>query len=217
MIEGQLLLASGMLSSAHCPGMCGPFALAIDAGQTSPAANLRRHLAYSAGRIFIYAVLGAFAAFLGAEAAERVAGWTSLLAILAIAAGVLLDVQGLLAAGVLPKRDIAGNAACPRAATFRSLLTSKGTFDVVLASIFTGFLPCCLLAWAPSTQGVWQSLGRTPCLRWWPLASGARPRRPPTAACRGCMVLKGFVSIGRGAHYLSLTGEDRRLPSVRTV
>lgn len=223
MIEWPLLLASGMLGSAHCLGMCGPFALAIGAGQASPTANLRRQLAYSAGRIFTYAVLGAFAAFLGAEAAERVAGWTNLPALLAIGAGVLLAVQGLLAAGLLPKRGIAGHAVCPGAAAFRSLLTSKGSLDVFLAGIFTGFLPCGLLygmlALAASTQGVVSGLatmaifgaGTVPAM----VAAGVggsllglAARRRLHAVAAWCLVLTGLVSIGRGAGYLSLTGEE---------
>ena len=36
MIEWPLLVASGMLGSAHCLGMCGPFALAIGSAKRHP-------------------------------------------------------------------------------------------------------------------------------------------------------------------------------------
>lgn len=223
MIEWPLLLASGMLGSAHCLGMCGPFALAIGAGQATPAANLRRQLAYSAGRIFTYAVLGAAAGFLGTQAAERTADWTNLPAVLAITAGVILAFQGLLAAGVLPKRGIAGHAVCPGAAAFRSLLTSKGVIDVFVAGIFTGFLPCGLLygmlALAGSTQHMATGLatmavfgaGTVPAMVAAGLGGsllGLAARRRLHAVAAWCLVLTGLVSIGRGAGYLSLTGEE---------
>lgn len=223
MIEWPLLVASGLLGSAHCLGMCGPFALAIGANARSPAANLRRQLAYSIGRIFTYAVLGATAGFLGTQAAERAADWTNLPAVLAITAGVILAFQGLLAAGVLPKRGIAGHAFCPGASAFRGLLTSQGSLDVFLAGIFTGFLPCGLLygmlALAASTAGIATGLatmvafglGTVPAMAAAGLGGsllGLAARRRLHAVAAWCLVLTGLVSIGRGAGYLSLTGEE---------
>ena len=63
MIEWPLLVASGLLGSAHCLGMCGPFALAIGSRSSDWRDNMRRQACYSVGRIFTYAVLGAAAAF----------------------------------------------------------------------------------------------------------------------------------------------------------
>jgi sulfite exporter TauE/SafE len=223
MIEWPLLVASGMLGSAHCLGMCGPFALAIGTASRSPAANLRRQAAYSAGRIFTYAVLGAAAAFAGAQAAERVAAWTNLPAALAIGAGVLLAFQGLAAAGVLRGRGIGGHAACPGAAAFRGLLNSQGSLDVFVAGLFTGFLPCGLLygmlALAASTGAIGTGLatmvafgfGTVPAMVAAGLGGsllGLAARRRLHAIAAWCLVLTGLVSIGRGAGYLSLDGEE---------
>ena len=104
MIEWPLILGSGMLGAAHCLGMCGPFALAVGAAAPSWRANLWRQAWYSAGRVFTYAVLGSAAAFGGRWLAGQFAVWANIPAILALVAGCFLVIQGLLAAGVLPKK-----------------------------------------------------------------------------------------------------------------
>ena len=161
-IEWPLLVVSGLLGSAHCLGMCGPFALAVGSAAPTWRTNLARQACYSAGRIFTYAVLGATLAFCGRRLAGLLPGWTNLPACLALAAGGLLLVQGLLAAGVLRPRGVSGAATCPGAAGFRALLGGRGLMDVFIAGLFTGLLPCGLLygmlALAASTQDVVRGL-----------------------------------------------------------
>jgi sulfite exporter TauE/SafE len=222
MIEWPLLVVAGLLGSAHCLGMCGPFVLAI--GTTAPAwrANLWRQCCYAAGRIFTYAVLGAGAAYCGLRLSVAFAAWVNVPAMLAIAAGVLLVAQGLLAAGVLPQRAVAAAAACPGATGLRALLTARGSTEVFLAGLFTGLLPCGLLygmlALAASTHDVVRGLGTmaafglgtVPALVAAGLGGGLlglAARRRLHAVAAWCLVLTGLVSVARGAGFLTWPGD----------
>jgi sulfite exporter TauE/SafE len=221
MIEWPLLVMAGLLGSAHCLGMCGPFAVAIGSAAPDWRVNLRRQACYTAGRIFTYAVLGAVAAFLGLRLAVARAAWVNVPAILAIAAGILLAVQGLLAAGLLPKRAVAAVAACPGAAGFRALLTARGSTEVFVAGLFTGLLPCGLLygmlALAASTHDVLRGLatmaafgaGTVPAMVAAGLGGGilgVAARRRLHAVAAWCLVLTGVVSVARGAGFLTRPG-----------
>ncbi len=221
MIEWPLLVVSGMLGSAHCLGMCGPFALAIGSAAPAWQVNLRRQLIYSGGRIFTYAVLGVAAAFVGMKATRSLAGWGNASAVLAILAGLLLIVQGLWSAGILPKRGV-GAGGCPGASQFRALLGGKGSLDVFLAGLFTGLLPCGLLygmlALAASTSDLAQGLitmvafgtGTVPAMVMAGVGGsllGMATRRRINTIAAWCLVLTGMISIARGATNLSFTGE----------
>ena len=222
LVEAPLLLGAGMLGSAHCLGMCGPFALAVGSAAPGWRANLRRQACYSAGRIFTYAVLGAMVAGVGSRLARALPGWTNVPAVLAIAAGVLLAVQGLAAAGVIRRRGVSGAGACPGAAGFKALLGGRSLLDVFLAGLFTGLLPCGLLygmlALAASTADVVQGLalmivfglGTVPAMVAAGLGGsllGLAARRRMHAVAAWCLVLTGCVSIARGAGYLAVTSE----------
>ena len=217
MIEWPLLVVSGLLGSAHCLGMCGPFALAIGSSAPDWQRNLRRQLVYSAGRIFTYAVLGAAAAFVGLRASQALVGWGNASALLAILAGTVLIVQGLWSAGVLPKRGVAA-AACPGAGMFRLLLTGKGSLDVFLAGLFTGLLPCGLLygmlALAASTSDLVQGLmtmvafgaGTVPAMVMAGVGGsliGIATRQRINTIAAWCLVLTGLISVARGATALT--------------
>ena len=222
MIEWPLLFGSGLLGSAHCLGMCGPFALALGAAAPSTRANLWRQGWYSAGRIFTYAVLGSGAAFLGGWLTGRLPGWTNVPAVLALVAGGFLVVQGLLAAGVFTKRGVSGAGSCPGAAAFKALLGGRSTSDVFLAGLFTGLLPCGLLygmlALAGSTGSVPLGLatmvvfglGTVPAMVAAGLGGsllGVATRQRVHALAAWCLVLTGLVSLARGAGGISFSEE----------
>ena len=221
MIEWPLLVVAGLLGSAHCLGMCGPFAVTLGTAAAGWRANLLRQACYSAGRIFTYAVLGAAAAFCGLRLAVALAAWVNVPAVLAIAAGLLLAVQGLLAAGVLPARAVTAAASCPGAAGFRALLTARGATEVFLAGLFTGLLPCGLLygmlALAASTHDVLRGaatmaafgLGTVPALAAAGLGGGLLGvafRRRIHALAAWCLVVTGAISVARGAGFLTWPG-----------
>jgi sulfite exporter TauE/SafE len=222
MIEWPLVFGAGLLGSAHCLGMCGPFALALGAAAPSSRANFWRQGWYSAGRIFTYAVLGASAAFLGGWLSGKLPGWTNVPAVLALVAGGFLIVQGLLATGILPKRGVVGAAPCPGAAAFKALLGGRSTADVFLAGLFTGLLPCGLLygmlALAGSSGHVLTGLGTmvvfgsgtVPAMVAAGLGGsllGLAARRRLQSVAAWCLVLTGVVSIARGAGYLAIGPE----------
>jgi sulfite exporter TauE/SafE len=225
MIELPLVFVAGLLGTAHCLGMCGPFVLMIGGGSRSWAESLARQLAYTAGRVFTYGVLGAVAGYCGSRLSGLAPALINLPALLAISAGFLLVHQGLKAAGWLPawlrSRGEFGTASCLAGGLLGHFLRQPGVSGGLIAGLFTGLLPCGLLygmlALAASTHSIaWGGLamvvfglGTAPLLialglggRWLGLAT----RRWLYAAAAWCLVLTGAVSIGRGAMYLSLPG-----------
>jgi len=223
MTEWLLLSLAGILGSAHCLGMCGPFALAIGSATPAWQANLQRQLCYSGGRLFTYAVLGASAAFGGQRLATALAGWTNIPAILAIIAGLFLLTQGMLAAGLIPQRGVGAGAGCPGAAGFRMLLRSRGLPDIFLAGLFTGLLPCGLLygmlALAASTHNVPRGLGTmiafglgtVPAMVATGLGGslvGLATRKHLHTIAAWSLILTGGISIARGAGFLSFGGQE---------
>ena len=157
-IELPLVLAGGLLGSTHCLGMCGPFALMIGGAARGWRGNLARQLLYSAGRVFTYAWLGAAAGFGGMRLSQLAPAMVSVPALLAVGAGALLLYQGLASAGVLRRLGWRGASPCFGAAWLAAFLRDPRPVGVLLAGVFTGFLPCGLvygfLALAGATANV---------------------------------------------------------------
>ena len=65
MSEYLLLIAGGLLGSAHCVGMCGAFPLSLAAHARGGRGNLVRQVSYTSGRLFAYGVAGAIAGYAG--------------------------------------------------------------------------------------------------------------------------------------------------------
>jgi sulfite exporter TauE/SafE len=182
MIELPLIFVAGLLGTAHCLGMCGPFALLIGANSRSWIGAVARQFAYTAGRVFTYGVLGAAAGYCGTRLAAVVPTFVNIPAALAIAAGLLLAWQGLKAAGWWPTgfgsrwrtkaapngietarhrlpTPLAHSAApCLASGFIGQFLRQRNGTGVFLAGIFTGLLPCGLLygmlALATSTHSI---------------------------------------------------------------
>ncbi|MBA4019963.1 MAG: hypothetical protein C0483_22585 [Pirellula sp.] len=167
MIELPLVALSGILGSSHCVGMCGGFVVSIGAAAPAWRDNLRRQSAFGFGRIFTYASLGMAAAY-GGNRLVKSTTFVDLQMVLAIATGLLLVVQGALAAGVVAwlRRTMRGAAAeaygvspanfaalrrtgssaiCLQRGLLRSLLQHPGAIGPMLAGVLTGFLPCGLV------------------------------------------------------------------------
>lgn len=218
MIELPLVLLGGVLGSAHCVGMCGPFAVSIGTGAPTWRRNLARQLVYSAGRTCTYAFGGALVGYGG----WRLSQSTSLVnfqSLLAIVAGALLIWQGLAAAGILHRRVGAAGTPCLAGTFFGQFLAAPGLSGVFVAGLFTGLLPCGLvyafLALATSAGSVFSGvavmaafgLGTVPVMVL--TGSGASLL---TLARRGllfriagwCVVTTGAVSVARGLGFLSL-------------
>jgi sulfite exporter TauE/SafE len=224
MIELPLVFVAGLLGTAHCLGMCGPFVLAIGGGGRSWSDVLLRQGAYTAGRVFTYAVLGAVAGYGGARLTAFAPSLINLPALLAIAAGALLVYQGLKATGWLPAwstRGGIGNAGCLAGGFLGQFLRQPGASGAFIAGLFTGLLPCGLLygmlalaasTYSPLLGGATLAvfgLGTAPLLILAGLAGrllGLATRRWIYAAAAWCLVLTGAVTIARGATHFSLAG-----------
>ncbi len=102
-----LVFGFGLLGSLHCVQMCGPIVLAYSLPFARAQAAIERrnlllaHLAYNAGRITTYSVLGAVAGAAGHALGliGRLAGVGDAAAIIA---GIFLVLMGLSFAGILP-------------------------------------------------------------------------------------------------------------------
>jgi len=224
MIELPLVFLGGLLGSAHCVGMCGGFALSIGIGSRGFACNLRRQLVYTSGRIFTYSFFGVVAGYAGFWIAGRASLWINAQATLCVIAGVLLAAQGLLALGLVPRRFwpklVGGGTVCLAGSFVGPFLTSPRSSHVLLAGVFTGFLPCGLvygyLALAASSANIGEGLltmslfgaGTGPLM----ILAGAgssllsqTKRRNLLKISAVCVSLTGLISIVRGILFLQLT------------
>lgn len=219
-----LVWVGGLLGSSHCLGMCGPFALALGADSSQWRRNLRRQLAYTAGRLFTYTCLGAIAGY-GAWRLRD--GWPvarQASALLAIAAGLLLIYLGLQSTGVWARKGVRGGGPCLVGGPLMQLLRSTQWTHVFLAGLLTGMLPCGLvygfLAMAASTASVFDSaalmlafgLGTAPAMVIAGISAtllNLRLRQRIYQAAAWCVVVTGLISIARGAGYLEVPGWNR--------
>lgn len=218
MIELPLIFVGGLLGSAHCIGMCGGFAVTIGSREARWRANLRRQLIYSSGRIFTYAVGGAAAGYAGLRVSLALPIALPAQAMLALFAGTMLIVQGLLAAGVIRRTVTGGAPSCLAGGMLGPLLASPGSLPPFLAGVLTGFLPCGLvyayLALATSGGNMLAGLaimaafglGTVPAM----VATGTgaalfglAARRRMFRVAAWCIVLTGLIAIARGAMALS--------------
>lgn len=227
MLPWTVILVSGLLGSSHCLGMCGPFAISIGLGSKNWRSNLARQLTYGIGRIFTYSFLGMAAGFGASQLLRSHPSLIRLPAWLALLAGVILVVQGLMTLQVirLPRLRL-GHTACLAFSFLKNLLNQPNGVGVFLAGIATGFLPCGLvysfLALAASSAHLGYGaltmmlfgLGTLPAMiltgyGGTVLSVSARTRLIQIAAL--AVVLAGGLSISRGYSFLTaeiLTLED---------
>lgn len=219
MIELPMVFLGGLLGSAHCVGMCGGFALGIGLGAPTVMSNLRRQLTYTSGRIFTYAFLGVIVGYAGSRVVSAVA-WVNTQAVLSLLAGFLLAGIGLISLGVIPRRFrpvSPGVGACLAGSFVGPFLRSRRLSDILLAGVFTGFLPCGLvygyLALAGSSASLTQGLvtmvafgaGTAPLM----VLAGVGGSLLSHAARRNilrvsavCVLLTGLIAIARGLLFI---------------
>lgn len=137
--------AAGLLSSfSHCLGMCGPlvasFGLTARPGQ-GPARAAAAQLPYHLGRITTYGVLGAVMGTTGAfvNVAGRLAGLSDLVA---VAAGLLMVLLGLGAAGVSAALKRLEARASARVLGLVRPLLDGGAARLYPLGLLLGVLPC---------------------------------------------------------------------------
>ena len=155
-IEIWIVFTLGLVSSLHCMQMCGPivlsYSVALDqlkAGSgRSSGALVSGHLAYNAGRILTYSLLGAAAGLVGKTVGlvGRLAGLASTLAVVG---GVLMVIAGLVMFGAFPAVQAFGGSFFRVTSGFirplGSLLSSPKAAKRFLLGLALGFLPCGLI------------------------------------------------------------------------
>lgn len=78
-MEFWLAFMLGLAGSAHCAGMCGPIALALPTGGRSGWALVPNRVAYNAGRVTTYCLLGVVFGLIGRSLAlAGVQRWVSI-------------------------------------------------------------------------------------------------------------------------------------------
>ena len=220
MIELPLIFVAGFLGSAHCIGMCGPFALLLGGSSHSWRRGLFRQGLYSVGRIFTYVTIGAVSGFCGIHFSHVAAEWINVPACLSIAAGLFLTGQGLATLGIvrLPGRfSSEGAGVCLAGGLLTQFLRNPRDVDVFIAGILTGMLPCGLVygfaGIAASQQDVLTGvlvmasfgLGTVPIM----VVTGIGGRVASMSArvrvlraAAWCLTLAGILSIVRGVSFL---------------
>ncbi len=138
-------LAAGLLGGfGHCLGMCGPLvgAFALAAGPRGTARALQGQLAYHAGRITTYALVGAAMGLTGSfvNVAGQLAGVS---AVASVVAGALMIAMGLGAAGLVEAaRRLEARAASRVSRLARGLLEGGAAGRLYPVGLVLGLLPC---------------------------------------------------------------------------
>ncbi|MGI9456832.1 MAG: sulfite exporter TauE/SafE family protein [Aeoliella sp.] len=224
MTELSLIFIGGLLGSSHCLGMCGPLALTLGMAEVGIAANMRRQLVYSAGRIFTYGFLGAGAGFCGWWLSHQPMAMVNAQSLLAIGAGIFLVIIGLASTGVLPDMRVFSllPKGCGAAGWLKTYLTAPGLTGALLAGVFTGFLPCGLvyafLTLAAASANLFHGwltmtlfgLGTVPLMVLTGcggslLSHGMRSRVLQVAAW--CVVVAGLITLTRGIGFMQLSAD----------
>jgi sulfite exporter TauE/SafE len=222
MIGWLMILISGLLGSSHCVGMCGGFALALGSATTGLRSVLVRQVVYGLGRVFTYTVGGAAAGFLGWRLESQFCGLVNLQAGLSILAGSVLVIQGLHAAGWLPRWRMQRRAqGCLGPTLFGRLLQDTRAANLFLGGVVNGLLPCGLvyafLALAASSGDLPRGaltmllfgLGTVPVLALVGLGGSIlslATRRRLLHLAAWCVVLTGVITLARGIGFLSWLG-----------
>jgi hypothetical protein len=142
----------GLVGSLHCAGMCGPLALALPAAGNSTPTYVLGRVAYNAGRIITYCLLGIVFGLMG---------WTFLMAGLqrwvSIALGVAL-LLGLFASRRLALARPVTSAVNQLKARMSVLLRRRSFAALAVLGLLNGLLPCGLVyvacAGAAATGGI---------------------------------------------------------------
>jgi sulfite exporter TauE/SafE len=142
----------GLVGSLHCAGMCGPLALALPAAGNSTPTYVLGRVAYNAGRIITYCLLGIVFGLMG---------WTFLMAGLqrwvSIALGVAL-LLGLFASRRLALARPVTSAVNQLKASMSVLLRRRSFAALAVLGLLNGLLPCGLVyvacAGAAATGGI---------------------------------------------------------------
>lgn len=138
-MELWIAFTLGLAGSAHCAGMCGPLALALPTGGRAGVSLLANRLAYNAGRVTTYGLLGVLFGLIGRSLAlAGVQRWVSIALGVAILAGLFVaKARALTTKLALP---VAWLKSALGRLIRRQTLASQYVFGVL-----NGLLPCGLV------------------------------------------------------------------------
>ena len=209
------LFVAALAGSPHCAGMCGGF-VAFYAGQEGGRRALA-HVAYNAGRLVSYALLGVVAGLLG-SGLERVGATAGVSRAAALVAGALMVLWGVatIAATLgarlpkLPGPPLAGRGI---AAALRALRAQPAPLRALAIGLLSTLLPCGFLyvfvaAAGATASPLWGALvmvafwaGTVPIMAGLGLAAqslfGPLRRRLPIVTAAGLVVLGLLTMAGR--------------------
>lgn len=143
-LDFGLAFAAGILGSGHCLGMCGGLVTGCFMRLGPAARRPAPHLAYHAGRLAVYALVGVVAAGLG-QVLPQSGRFGFGQGLLQIVAGVVVILLGLDVLGKLPFAIGVGFA--PMAwsrGLFAAALRRGPVTGALLAGVANGLMPCSL-------------------------------------------------------------------------
>lgn len=143
-IDYALAFTTGILGSLHCVGMCGGLASAffLKIGAQRGVFPL---VSYHAGRIMVYATLGAIVAALG-RALERSSAFGQVQMAMMLAAGTIMIFLGLDMLRIMPWRlPIEKGPVSPLKKLFKKAAEKGPQIGSFVGGSLNGFIPCGLL------------------------------------------------------------------------
>ena len=212
-------LAFGVLGSGHCGTMCGPLVLlanprAAGLGMHRSCGSRRvgGHAAlYHAGRASTYIALGALVGLVGGALTHFGFG-----RVLAVAAGAVLVVQAIAAAGIVtaqPGSRSVGTAVSRALGRAGAWMRTHRVMGPIVFGALNGLLPCGMLYAALTAAGGFGTLGQsmsfmagfatgtTPVLAVVAVAGGSLTSRLPHIVRRAtpvALAVAGVLLIARG-------------------
>lgn len=214
-IDTISLFMLGLLGTGHCIGMCGPLIVALP-GQTG---RFSAHLAYHAGRLITYSIIGGLMGAAGSGLiglAAAVGGdpmvWISRVQVgISLLAGLFLLFFGLSRMGFVAEPQWLAIAMPNRMPGWRRLMSrpagERRDLDLFLMGLVLGGLPCGLSyaafakalsgaqVWAGASMALIFGLGTLPGL----LAVGAGAAVILNRFRQQADILAGLIMIGMSA------------------
>lgn len=143
------LFAMGVTGSLHCVAMCGPILLGFARALGSAGDSKLDFVAYHAGRIWTYGILGLAIGFLGSSLRDASAS-LGLQRPLSILMSIVIVVSGLAALGLIPgwRLSLGTPVSCSAFAEespIAAWLRQPGKTARLLLGAIMGFLPCGLV------------------------------------------------------------------------
>jgi uncharacterized protein len=185
----SLALATGLLGTGHCLGMCGGLVAALGLAAEGRRRGLLFHLCYNLGRILTYTAIGLAVGWLGSAIAYT-DSFSRLSRAVLVASDLIVILLGLGTAGLMARLNLARLEfagllpGLTRAAN--RLRTIPGPLVGLPLGLLMGFLPCGLLYAMAMTA-----------------AQSAAPWKGALVLLAfGIGTLPGLLFFGGGAHWL---------------